>query len=134
MNEIQKQNELTITTFMDGISEPKGYILFGIIPDKECKKTHFFRLENMQFHSSWDWLMSVVEKIETMGFQVDTLSRLLPLSMTEKDHNCFIWNDEHTYKVCETSSIESKLKATYEAIIEFINWYNKRNIRKRNKI
>ena len=89
----------------------------------------WFKTNESKYHSSWDWLMPVVEKIETMGYQVDLLSRKLPieLSATDKDHTCLIWNDEHTVKVTEVGSVISKHDAAYNGVIDFIKWYNKNN-------
>jgi len=60
------------------------------------------------YHSSWDWLMPVVEKIE-------------------KEHNGVVIR----YESCELPIIiervtgNTKIEATWIAIIKFIEWYNK---------
>jgi len=51
------------------IAEFMGYRLFGT----KCRKPNLrYNLNEdlapMQFHTSWDWLMPVVEKIEIEGF------------------------------------------------------------------
>ena len=79
----------------------------------------------MQYKKSWEWLMPVVEKIEEIPVKDD--------NMIVKDHRytidmnnteCFIydciWN-----KVIAHGDYGTKLNSTYNAVIEFINEYNK---------
>lgn len=68
----------------------------------------------LKFHKSWDWLMSVVEKIENFN---DGLN----LCIIE-DETCHIEtrNGFNIHSVGET-----KIEATYKAVIAFIEWYNK---------
>tara|TARA_B110000967_G_scaffold128632_1_gene131382 strand:+ start:4587 stop:4952 length:366 start_codon:yes stop_codon:yes gene_type:complete len=70
--------------------------------------------EYSKYHTSWDWLMPVVEKIEALKYRV------------EISHNgCLI----ESHKDLDTARINSgigeieptKLKATYKAVVEFIN-------------
>ena len=69
-----------------------------------------------KYHESWDWLMPAVEKIENLETEY---------SVTISKHTCEIHNilvkdiDVNIYKV-----EDSKNKATYIAIVEFIKWYN----------
>jgi len=65
---------------------------------------------NLKYHKSWDWLMPVVEKIEDMGCEV---------VMTNAE--CTISGND-----CYVESIgKSRREATYNAVVEFINQYNK---------
>ncbi len=70
---------------------------------------------SMQYHSSWDWLMPVVEKIESLKspnrFNFEIVS----------GSHCFIYKDG--YEFIEGDS-DTKIQAVYEAIIEFIKWHN----------
>ena len=64
------------------------------------------------YNFSWDWLMPVVEKIESLGydFSID---------------NCYvrIWDGgQSDFEM--TFSEPTKLLTTYFAVIEFIKWYN----------
>ena len=70
-----------------------------------------------KFETSWDWLMPVVEKIESLKYRV------------EISHNgCLI----ESHKDLDTARINSgigeieptKLKATYKAVVGFINQNN----------
>lgn len=61
-----------------------------------------------KYHTSWDWLMPVVEKIENhLGYAVTIVQNS-----------------------CYTESMggeerDSKLEATYKTVVEFIKYYNK---------
>lgn len=62
---------------------------------------HFFKPEEMRFHSSWDWLMLVIERIEQVNEGVP--SQLINLTLF------------------------SELKEVYSAVVEFIKWHNSDN-------
>jgi len=69
----------------------------------------------LKYHSSWDWLMPVVESMESMGYNVSIMRR------------CWVVVFD-TNVMKEIVSIErraSKLEVTYEAVVEFIKQYNK---------
>ena len=81
--------------------------------------------DELMFHKSWDWLMTVVEKIETIERTVASIT-----------HNqCAIIDENYADlskpKECREIRFEeiweegnTKLEATYKAVIEFIKWYN----------
>ncbi len=71
-----------------------------------------------KYHSSWNWLMTVVEKIESIS-----------------DNPCIQFEIMICMNVCQIQSEEeidianvdstTKIKAVWLAVIEFIKWYNK---------
>lgn len=67
--------------------------------NRDCK--------SCKFHSSWDWLMPVVQKTMQTDMHSEGIENLLD-AMTSAFHNVSI--DE-----------------LYKAVIEFINWYNLQN-------
>ena len=84
------------------------------------------------FHSSWDWLMTVVEKIENTYI----LSEIKPMvSVRIVDNLCIVEHDsQHARAFKEEISFEdicitrhTKILAVYDALIEFINWYNEQS-------
>jgi hypothetical protein len=84
---------------------------YGKVPEGEIK--HFSGPPNMiKYHSSWDWLMPVVEKIEGLGHII-----------TIRDQDC--WIDLNTGEEFGAGSQGSKLSSIYVAVIDFIKWYNK---------
>lgn len=74
------------------------------------------KVTKMQYHLSWDWLMPVVEKIEScfdgsVSVTIDGDDVNIEYSMTYR-HNVFGY---------------TKLESTYKAVVEFIEWYNQQN-------
>lgn len=68
----------------------------------------------LKFHKDWNWLMEVVEKIETLNYGV-RITRT----------TCFI--DSLTaipeFKILGGLE-ETKIQAVYNACVGFINWHN----------
>ena len=63
------------------------------------------------YHSSWDWLMPVVEKIESLGYVFTIQGGKAEYGEMISETRCFI--------------AENKRSSTYNAVVEFINQYNK---------
>ena len=117
-----------IAEFM-GLSEPYELPQHGTIRPNGHFKTEFTK-EQLRYHSSWDWLMPVVEKIESLNMELlDDISYVVvsfDVSITYGD--CMITDDKDgTFVSFMNHSIDSnnKLGATYGAVVEFIKWYNK---------
>lgn len=76
---------------------------------------------SMKYHTSWDWLMPVVEKIESIGFETliksgwnESKEKLMnEVEIRNNQNGLVAW-------ACEISKIES----THQAIVQFIQWYN----------
>ena len=80
------------------------------------EKNRYDRIEFLSYNSNWNWLMEVVEKIES----------LLPDDsfVTIEHKSCWIpiYDDEQPFGIeCRE---ETKKQAVYNACIEFIKWYN----------
>lgn len=81
-----------------------------------------YPIEHLQYHSSWDWLMPVVEKIEGLGFD----TAVCGISVGEENIiECLI------SPVIKNNNIEvhikqsgEKIKILWQSIILFIQWYN----------
>jgi hypothetical protein len=79
-----------------------------------------YRHDDLEFHTSWDWLMPVVEKIESLGFGVNILvSNTISIINMGWEQNIKL-----PYKILNTYPHDSKFEAVYKAVIEFIKWYN----------
>jgi len=70
--------------------------------------------EDWCFESSWDWLMSVVEKIESLDWGVEITRNSCSIKCGSKPNKFF-----ETYKVCDT-----KIEAVWLACVGFSDWYN----------
>jgi hypothetical protein len=67
-------------------------------------------LENLKFHYDWNCLMEVVEKVESLNVVVEI-----------RKNGCYILRSPNNY----TSELEnSKIEAVYNALVDFIEWYN----------
>lgn len=58
-------------------------------------------LDNLQYHTSWDWLRPVIERVAT----------------------CRLAYPEEAAKVCDMH-ITVNIDAAWEKIVQFITWYN----------
>lgn len=74
----------------------------------------------VKYHTSWDWLMPVVEKIESFqdGKEGDAM-RCHLYDVEIRQHSCIIESVG-----IEMLGFHSKIEATYFAIVAFIEWYN----------
>lgn len=84
----------------------KPYPTLTFIRDSICYPIH-----SIKYHSSWDWLMPVVEKIESMSNDVRIYT----------GHTTITANG---YPVCQVVDV-LKINATCQAVYQFIQWYNK---------
>lgn len=77
------------------------------------------------YHSSWDWLMPVVEKIESFSAGL-----YHSFSVKIQDNYCGILCHEQNrqsgiiYQTPYGTNPESKIVATWDAVVEFIKWHN----------
>jgi len=55
---------------------------------------------DLHYHSSWDWLMPVVEKIYSLELDIELVL------------------------VVRDNLAEANIEDTYQAVVEFINWHN----------
>lgn len=69
--------------------------------------------EMMKYHSDWNWLMEVVEKIESLGHRTI-------IGFSGNKYYCEIALNNFFTQNFE----ESKIEAVYNAVVEFITWYN----------
>lgn len=68
---------------------------------------------NKGYNDSWDWLMPVVDKIESLGYSVEIIETYCLITKT----------NSHT--ICDNGGGDfTKLSATYKSVVEFIVWYN----------
>ena len=66
----------------------------------------------LKYHSSWEWLMPVIENIESLSFNVE-----------QSLGSCTIHPCVEKEPVFESYE-KTRFEATYNAVCEFIEWYN----------
>lgn len=97
-----------------------------------------FCLDILRYHSSWDWLMPVVEKISMTNHgnkdgqrYIFNTNRCAKFHLNELDKPIKI-RIKGVYITYPMPFIEinsfSELEGTWLAIVEFIKWYNKQKV------
>ena len=86
---------------------------FGYIKSNGDWEDTFWASE-LKFHSDWNWLMEVVEKIESKGFDVHINTCVCRISDVGEDR----------FEDIETFNSNNKIQAVYSGVVEFIKWYN----------
>ena len=75
--------------------------------------------KRFEYHSSWDWLMPVVEKIEKLYYAVIITQNTCTIQASIMGDRTVISKQISNYDEDNT-----KLSNTYKAVVEFIQWYN----------
>lgn len=78
-------------------------------------------INTLSFHNSWDWLMPVVEKIESIedknGYNI---------FWVKIDGVCCEIQQADSLDIIVEVDCESKIEAVFMACVEFIKWYNQK--------
>lgn len=74
-----------------------------------------YGVDELKYHTDWNWLMEVVERIENFGFEFFIVESRCKIA-----HN----TDHSIETIIDFEIIGTKLQATYKAVVEFIKWYN----------
>lgn len=91
----------------------------------ERNMTMYTYPDAFKYHSSWDALMPVVEKIEAL--QDNSIQFYI------KDRRAYVERDTQASLAdeslpdlpeCYSGFCESKIEAVYSAVVQFIKWYN----------
>lgn len=104
------------------IAEFMGYKFYNNLPQQrngyqlpKNKGTAIYlaySTSDLQYHTSWDWLMPVVDKIENLGYWVN-----------RNDGDVTISNKSDIIVITPMSS--GGIDMMYKAVVEFIKQYNK---------
>lgn len=81
--------------------------------------------EKLHYHESWDWLMPVVEKIEH-GLPPFEDGNLINVTIGPTRY-CSI-QDSNGELIEIITSEPTKIRTVYNAVVEFIEWYNENNL------
>jgi len=94
-----------IAEFMGEINSIEDKISFT----KNCST------DELKYHTSWDWLMPVVEKINNL--------KTLHFIVLEGKRVQWIVEDDESMPIVYQG--KPMIEMTYQAVVEFINFYNK---------
>lgn len=107
-----------------GIITSSGYwvefdkIMPSYITISYSKRHH---IEQLCFHSDWNWIMEVVEKIEnTLITEVENTEPIVCIRLVGCDIKFF-----SNERLPIITNSKSKKEAVIKAIDQFIDWYNK---------
>tara|TARA_R110000824_G_scaffold244397_6_gene433188 strand:+ start:1848 stop:2228 length:381 start_codon:yes stop_codon:yes gene_type:complete len=75
-----------------------------------------FHPDDMQFHTSWNWLMPVVDKIESLGYSYDRINADVFINNQ---------NGENVIPNPMDGNTMTMIEKTYYVVVEFINEYNR---------
>jgi hypothetical protein len=119
--EILKNNKL-IAKFMGHYQPKKGFLHF-----KEGFTNQYVEnnLQDIQYHSSWDWLMPVVIKIGKVHYGPE---REFLISSALKTINDVSVRAFHNGSV--PFNVMNTLEDVYKGVVEYIKWYNKNHEKK----
>lgn len=81
-----------------------------------------FLLMGLKYHSDWNFLMPVLEKIEKMGFD----SRIMG-NNSDGGYLCDFVDIGNNEASCKISYV-SKIEAVWNAVIDFIKYYNEQKL------
>ena len=82
-------------------------------------QVEFFLAKELKYHTSWDWLMPVVEKIELLGYSVEKNFQRI-----DNDWQTLITKGND---ILFQDFAEKSIDAMYCTLVSFIEWYNKNN-------
>ena len=94
------------------IAEFMGYPKHKI--DFVGKRLNFENSKHNTYHKDWNWLIEVVEKIESLGYRMEIVKHICRIYLSNKE----------TIVISENTP---KIEAVYNAVVEFIKWYNNKN-------
>ena len=93
------------------IAEFMGFSIdgdFAYIPDEGSPMEENMLISDMKYKSSWDWLMPIVDKIKRTDLSREMVMQGIDELITEID-----------------DSFDFNIAITYDAVVKFIEEYNK---------
>jgi hypothetical protein len=87
----------------------------GLEPSYYIRKNKEYKIEEAQYHSSWEWLMTVVDKIETLGFRVYL-----------SNHSCQVYRQYDDFPenfIIDADFRENRLDNAFDGLSSFAEWW-----------
>lgn len=121
-NQIVENNRM-IAEFMGAKIEFNGFNLGCYWSDEFCPTYSGISLHDLKFHSLWNSLMPVVQKIESLKLDGFTYTFTMTTCNIFFEHPLIL---DNSY-IVQVERTENMMIDIYTAVIEFIKWYNKNN-------
>lgn len=85
---------------------------------------HKYEPKNLEYHSSWDWLMPVVEKIcnTEMTFKLESVFEWDNKEKYNPKYQMEIRDGGYHLKGSDKSKV--LIEVVYQSVIQFVQWYN----------
>jgi len=88
--------------------------------------TGYIKANELKYHSSWDWLMKAVEKIELFNLEVEIFRNQCWINWLGGGADKYPWLEKFDDMDIHYKGEESinKITATWIVVVQFIKWYN----------
>lgn len=110
-----EQNNRMIAEFMGAVEVRENNFKFPNLVGLPLQ------IGTITYHTSWDWIMEVVGKIESLDVFPDTENAI---NVTIGATNYCVIQDSYGEIIEIIGAESSKLLSTYQAVCQFIEWYN----------
>lgn len=111
---------------MDNITENNKLIAEFMdleLPLKISEYSTMISKTNGNYHKDWNWLMNVVEKIESLDCVIDFKITIEYVEIIARMGKGIVFKN----CIFDIDYCTTKREAIYNACVEFIKWYNKQN-------
>jgi len=105
---------------------------FMSVSQVSAENGHFYYVngdsyKELRYHSSWDWLMPVVEKINKMNAAIVINPHNVNITTHVIDH--LLQDDSYLkqYFFKPSGHNYTPIEAVWQCVVEFIKWYNEKN-------
>jgi hypothetical protein len=128
------KHNMMIAEFMEYPCVPIKDADGDVISYRYKRRIIFWREDELKFHKSWDWLMTVVEKINNISNEEEDFMYELIISPNEcsvLDNN--MYSDTYREEIVGNKHEATFIEVVYITVVEFIKWYNENKERDENR-
>jgi hypothetical protein len=119
------ENNKLIAEFMGGKNTARGYFIpYWCLVNMDSIELGKGKIT--EYHKSYDWLMPVVEKIESLKSPDGQCAGNYFCMILGNGISIELPNKEKDILICSTEQKKlTKIEAVYLGVVKFIKWYNK---------